>query len=439
MNLVRTVKKILRYTLLLIVLLVAIVMIVLFGPALLKNWVTYPKLEKERAQLWAKYKKPDQYIGREVFQGALHVHSYWSHDSRGTLPEILDAAKKANLDFIFYSDHARGKLDTFPRGYGGVFDGVLMEAGTESGNGLMVNPFDSVVLDWNKETDTLIHEAVAGGGLVAYVHTERDHSWHNPDYQAMEIYNIHTDLLDEDGILPFLINNIVNGGRFKHWCYRELYDEQTAILNNWDSLNLSRQIVGIAGVDAHNNQGLRAHYLEDGRVEWVGSNAKTLTIREPGWLDKLLLGEPDAFGWAFKWELDTYYHSFNFVTNHVFCDTLSTINIKEHIIKGHVYISFESLARAKGFQYFTINQKDSVTGILGDSVRVADVNRLKAVSPLPVKYQLYNSGKLIDEVEEAYEYAYTINGKTGNYRIVALVNFNDQWIPWVYTNQIYIY
>jgi len=439
MNIGKVIMKIFKYILIILSSIILIGLIFLFGPSLWRRWVTYPNMEKERNELWSKYRQPEQFINKECFQGVLHAHTYWSHDSRGTLPEILDAAKEANLDFIFFSDHAHGKLDTFPRSYHGVFDGIIMEAGTESSNGLMVNPFDSVVLDWNIETEQLIHQVVANNGLVTYVHTENDHIWNNPDYQAMEIYNIHTDLKDENGILSFVVNNIVNGRKHKHWCYRELYDEQTAILNNWDTLNLHRHITGIGAVDAHNNQSFRARYTEDGKVEWVGSNAKTITVRAPNWFDKLMLGEPDKFGWVYKWELDPYYNSFHFDNNFVFCDTFSNVNIKENIIKGHVYVSFESLAKADGFQYFALNQDKNVTAILGDSVQIADVNALKAVSPFPVKFQLYHSGQLLDESDAGYEFSYALNGKSGHFRIVACIELNDNWIPWVYTNPIYVY
>jgi hypothetical protein len=439
MKIFRFIYKFFIFTLTMLLIIVAIGLLILFFPALKNKWITYPRLEKEQSALWTKYKKPTQFIQKEQYKGVLHSHTYWSHDSRGTLPEILTAAKKAELDFIFLSDHARGKSDTFPRSFHGVFDGIIMEAGTESSSGLMVNPFDSTVLDWNKDTEQLIHEVVTGGGLVTYVHTEKEHIWDNPDYQAMEIYNIHTDLLDEDGILSFVINNAVNGQRYKDWCYRELYDEQTAILNNWDSLNLQRRIVGIGAVDAHNNQSFRARYMEDGKVEWVGSNAKTMTIRKPNWFDKLMLGEPDEFGWAYKWELDPYFESFNFDNNHVFCDTFSNENIKENIIQGHVFVSFESLANADGFQYFSTNLQNSISAILGDSVCLENAQHLKAVSPFPVKFQLLNNGKIVNETDEQYEYSYATNGLSGNYRIVARLRLDDGWVPWIYTNPIYVY
>ncbi|MCK5467113.1 MAG: hypothetical protein KAI99_01345 [Cyclobacteriaceae bacterium] len=439
MKIKKIVKKFFIYTLLTLLAFIVILFVIHVGPSIWKNWVTYPKLEKERATLWSTYKKPQQYISLQEHKGVMHSHTFWSHDSRGTLPEILSAAKKAKLEFIFLADHKRNMLDDFPRGYHGVFDGIIMESGTESSTGLMVSPFDSVTLDWKKDEDQLINEVVGNGGLVTYVHTEDPHRWSNPDFQAMEIYNIHTDLLDEDGILPFVINNTVNGDKYRHWGYWELYDDQTEILANWDSLNLVRRIVGIGAVDAHNNQSFRARYQEDGLVQWIGPNADTIAVNKPGWKEKLLLGKPDEFGWSFKWEMDPYFNSFNFVNNHVFCDTFSSVNIKDNIIKGHVFLSFESLAEASGFQYFTTDNTNNITAILGDSVALEDVTYLKAVSPYPVKYQLFKNGELMDTKEDVYEYEFAINKSPGNYRIEARLKLNNHWYPWIFTNPIYVY
>ncbi|XOV94086.1 MAG: hypothetical protein ACFHWX_05140 [Bacteroidota bacterium] len=418
------------------------VLIILFkiSPALWNRWVVYPQLEKERAALWDQYKKPEQAIPLSSYNGVLHAHTFWSHDSRGLLPEILDGAKQAGLKFIFNSDHKRSQLDTFPRGYQGVYDGIIIESGTEHSTGLMISPFDSVVVDWNKPESDIMRDISQNGGLVTYVHSEDPHHWESPYYQAMEIYNIHTDLKDEDGgILAMMINGTINGGKYRHWAFREIFDEQTAILQNWDRLNENRRVVGIAGVDAHNNQNFRAHRLENGLIEWVGPNADTLVIREPNWFDKLMMGEPDKYGWAFKWELDPYFNSYNFSNDYVFCDSLTNTNIRDNIKKGHVFVSFEHLAKGQGFQYFALNSADSLTAILGDSVSISQVNSLKVLSPYPAKFQLFKDGAITDESEPGYEYSYSLNGAPGNYRIVARVLLDDQWLPWIYTNPIYIY
>jgi hypothetical protein len=401
------------------------------------KWVIYPRLERELKQLSEQYRTPEAIIPLPSFQGALHAHTYWSHDSRGVLEEILPAAKDAKLDFVFFSDHKRHALDSFPRSIRGIYEGILFEPGTES-NLLMVNPLRETVLDWNKPQDTLIWEVVENGGLVLYLHTEMDHDWSNPHYQGMEIYNIHTDLLDEKGIFPFLLNSIVNGRKFKHWTYREIFDEQTDILTLWDSLNQHRKIVGYGAPDVHNNQSIRARYLEDGTVEWVGSNAKTIGIVEPGWKEKLLLGEPDMAGWAFKWELDTYYHSFKYVQTHIFTDELSSRSIKEGLEQGRAFVSFENLLEAKGFQFFGLAKDGTLSGIMGDSISVADVAQIRAISPYPVDFELIKNGKIIDSAEKSYTFDYQIT-EHGNYRIVCRIRLNGKSVPWLYTNPIYLY
>ena len=404
-----------------------------------RHWITYPRLEKQRAEIWLKYQKPGKIIELKEYKGILHAHTYWSHDSRGTLEEILPAAKHAKLDFLFFSDHPHGDLDTFPRSYHGTYDGIIIEPGTESSDGVMVCPMDSVVLDWGEGMDTIIKKVVDAGGLALYVHTEKPHDWDNPDYQAMEIYNIHTDMLDEEKLAPLIINFVVNGKKYKHWAYREMYDEQTEILANWDSLNMKRKIVGMAAPDAHNNQNIRARYLDNGLVEWVGPNANTIVIKEPGLREKLLCGQPDPAGWIFKFDVDTYYASFNYVNTHIFCDTLSNTSIKNHLVEGHAFIAFENLAEATGFQFYAGDHENNVIGILGDSVLTTSVSKLHATSPYPVQFKLLRDGTVIDQVNNVYTYEYNIDSVSGNYRIVASLLFGKKWTTWVLTNPIYVF
>ena len=88
------IKKIVLRTLFVLVIIILIIIAIVAGPYLWKNWVTYPCLEKERAELWTKYKEPHKYINLNEYKGVFHMHSYWSHDSRGVLNEILPAATR---------------------------------------------------------------------------------------------------------------------------------------------------------------------------------------------------------------------------------------------------------------------------------------------------------------------------------------------------------
>ncbi len=416
----------------------AVLLLVLyhFLPGLWNYFITYPRLEGEIAALQQKYKQPLQISSLKQYRGLLHTHSYWSHDSRGVLGEIIPAAKKANIDFIFFSDHERAKLDTFPRAYSGFYNGILMVPGTEN-NDLLVWPLKESVIDWQTPNPQLIKQVIAAGGLVFYPHCEDKRDWHNPDYQAMEIYNIHTDIKDES-YADIFFNTIINQGKYRHWVYRELFDEQSTILARWDSLNLKRRIVGFSAVDAHENQNIRARYLADGRVEWLGPNANPIDTTEAGLLEKLLLSEADENGWAFKMYLDTFYNSYYFVNNHVLADSLDQSNIAKHILQGHLFISFASLADAEGFLFYANDKSGRLAAILGDEIAVQNVGNLAAVSPFPGRFRLLRNGKIIDEKIDIYTYNSADVVQSGNYRLEVALRIDAKWVPWIYTNPIYI-
>ena len=80
-----------------------------------------------------------------------------------------------------------------------------------------------------------------------------------------------------------------------------------------------------------------------------------------------------------------------------------------------------------------------LSAILGDSVSVGNVAVLKAASPLPVKFQLIQNSKIINESEERYDFEYSPEREPGNYRLTARIRLRNQWIPWIYANPIYIY
>jgi len=441
MKIVKKIVSILLKVLFGLVGLTVLAVLIYAVPWIWRRISVYPKLEKEKMTIQSQYKKPKNYISQRDYNGILHMHSYWSHDSRGMLKEILPAAKQAKLEFLFFSDHPRSKLDTFPRSYSGVFDGIIFEPGTETSEGLMVCPMDSIVLNWNRPQSEIMKQVVDMGGLSLYLHTEKPHDWEDPNYQMMEIYNIHTDLLDEDGsILPLIVNFAINGKKYSHWAMREIYDEQTKIMANWDRLNTKRRITGIGAADAHNNQNIRARYNDEGMVEWYGPNADLLATVKPGVKEKLLLSkEPDEAGWSFRFETDAYFTSFNYVNTHVFCDTLSNVNIKDNLVSGHAFVAFENLAFADGFQYFATDSGDQLNAIMGDSITINSVKKLKAVSPFPVQFKLVKDGKVLDVSDDLYEYEFEPNSTPGNYRIEAHLKLKGEYIAWVLTNPIYVY
>ena len=432
------VKTIFKYLFLSITACILIVLVWAFSPPLWRHWVTYPRFEKQVTAFQKLRKEPADRTGLHTYRGVMHAHSYLSHDSEGTLYEIIPAAKNNGINFIFLTDHPRGNIDTIPSGYRGYYDGVLIEAGSEK-QGFDCWPLDSTIINWKENKDTIAKKIVAGGGIIFYAHTEEPHNWGNPDYQGMEIYNFHTDTKDES-LTPHILNFIVNGNKYRPWALRQMFDEQTTILARWDSLNMKRKIVGFSAVDTHENQNIRARYLKDGRVEWVGPNANVIDTMKVRFWNKWLYGKPDGSGWIFKWMVDTYDTGFNYITNYVLADTLTVQSLAAHIKKGHLYTAFKSLGDAKGFMYYSSNDRDSITAITGDSVRIDQVKTLRAVSPLPGQFRLIHDGKAVHDSDgEDFQYSWSEPMKKGAYRIEMHIRLKDNYIPWLYSNPIYVY
>ena len=431
------IKKIFRF-LLWILGLILLLTVISFSPGVWHNWVTYPKYEREITAFQKLRKEPVPLTKLNTYRGVMHVHSYLSHDSKGTLDDIIPAAKTDGIDFIFLTDHPHGRLDTLPKGYHGYYNGVLIEPGTEN-DGFDTWPLRPSVIDWKLNKDTVAKNIVSKGGIIFYAHTEEPHNWSNPDFQGMEIYNFHTDTKDQSPI-PIILNVIINGSKYRHWVMREFFDEQTPILARWDSLNRIRKIVGFSAVDAHENQNYRARYLKDGRVQWIGPNAKPVDTMEVKFWNKWLFEKPDKSGWIFKWLVDTYQASFNYITNYVIADTLSTPSLAENMKKGHLFTAFKSLADAKGFLYYTVNKNDSVNAILGDSVKIDQVKTLNAISPFPGQFRLIHDGKTVNiSSDENYRFTWSEPLEKGAYRIEIHLKLQGKLIPWLYSNPIYIY
>ncbi|MCY1723200.1 hypothetical protein OU798_22820 [Prolixibacteraceae bacterium Z1-6] len=435
----RTFLKVLKYLLYSILVVVLLLLVVALAVPVWRNLVTYPKLEKEIAEFQKLRKKTHKTTQLNTYRGVMHVHSFWSHDSEGKLSDLIPAAKKNGIDFIFLTDHPHGNIDSFPRGYNDFYDDVLILPGSEK-QGFAAWPLqDSVVIDWSIDKDSVLKNIVKNGGIVFYAHTEEPHNWDNPWYHGMEIYNFHTDTKDEK-LAPNILNFIVNGKKYRIWALRQMFDTQTPILALWDSLNTQRKIVGYSAVDTHENQNFRARYLNDGRVEWIGPNANPIDTVQVNFRNKWLFHEQDSSGWIFKFMIDTYMEGFDYITNYVFAESLTVESLAHHIKQGHLYTAFKSLGDASGFNYFAKNQNGNTKAIPGDSLAINELNSLHAVSPLPGQFRLILDGETINISDiDKYEYTFTNLNDKGAYRIEVQINLNGKYVPWIYSNPIYIY
>ncbi len=148
------IKRIFNYFFLTLFSLILVFLIIVFTPALWRHWVTYPRLEKQVSEFQKLRKETPELTTLRTYRGVMHVHSYLSHDSEGTIYDLTTAAKTDGISFIFLTDHPRYDLDTIPKGYHGNYDGVLIESGSEK-QGFDCWPLDSTVINWKINKDTV--------------------------------------------------------------------------------------------------------------------------------------------------------------------------------------------------------------------------------------------------------------------------------------------
>ena len=55
---------------------------------------------------------PPPIEGYREYRGVVHAHTWLSHDSTGTVEEILEAASSAYLDFLITTDHYTPRIFT---------------------------------------------------------------------------------------------------------------------------------------------------------------------------------------------------------------------------------------------------------------------------------------------------------------------------------------
>ncbi len=136
-------------------------------------------------------------------RAVLHVHSAFSHDSRGTLDEIVAAAKEAGVRVIMFNEHPASGFDYFIDGHRGFKDDVLLIPGAETG-GFLAYPRESI-----QDSKTLSPQAFSDlvrttGGLVFLCHLEERMDWDIANINGTEIYNTHADVKDESRFLVSL-------------------------------------------------------------------------------------------------------------------------------------------------------------------------------------------------------------------------------------------
>lgn len=389
----------------------------------------------------------------------MHSHSEISHDSEVTFPEIVAALKVAQCNFIFLTDHVvEGKAD-YSLGWRGIHDGILFVQGYEMKEGFM--PWglpEGTVLNNNEDPAELAKKIRELGGVLCLGHCEAPRPWDIPEIDGMEIYNIHTDLLDElmekHSRIEVGKEMVMNLWSLPDQTLRYMFDWWVLgmLVQKWDELSLHRKITAIAANDCHQNVGVQAFYTADDSFMLIDTGhsnpEKKIWEHKLNFLTRLPLrlffGPLEPGKRLFRIDTDPYSRSARFVNTHLLAKELSEPALLDAVRAGRAFVAFNMIGDAAGFAYVARGGGQQVT--MGETIPLSADLKLVAESPLPCRFSLMRNGKKVADGNEGRTFEYTVTAP-GKYRIQADLavpgelavtgeSFARDMAPWVLTNPI---
>ena len=186
--------------------------------------------------------------------GILHVHTNASCGS-GSLPQVIAAAKDADLSFLAITDHNRAMslaavAEADPPEFA-VIDGE--EVSTSTGHFLALGLSDVWPRGSSYDADSLLASTRRAGAVnfIAHPFGLRDHwhDWDSANYDGMEIWNDDA-VWRQNNALEMAASFLLYPLNPRLALVR-LARTPRENLAKWDELQQSRHVAGICGSDAH--------------------------------------------------------------------------------------------------------------------------------------------------------------------------------------------
>ncbi len=366
---------------------------------------------------------PPPLAGYLEFRGVMHAHTHLSHDSTGTMTEILAAARAAKLDFLALTDHYSPQI--FSEGFESRQDSILVLRGMEVALGCMrwsgltrrcasvlaiglkepLAPGANEQWDWDE-----LFKAIRAQGAVSVIAHPRGmmNAGYFPYADGIEIYDIADTVRERVVDIPrHAMNMALEGGDYHDEIVAQALAERSNWnLVEWDRFTRTRRCLGVAGNDAHQNLKIFGRQVDPYPLAFRALNMYVLVPAEA----------PQGI------------KAFQGITREKLLTALRA---------GHAFAAFNLLADAAGFQFAGYPSGGGPpVAIMGDDAAAEDVLHLVVKSPAPALLELLRDGVPVRR-QEGRELRYRID-RPGVYRVEASVKIADRWLPWVYTNPIYI-
>jgi hypothetical protein len=375
------------------------------------------------------------------FRANMHVHSAFSHDSRGKIDDIVNAAKKVNTRVLMFTEHPSDKYDYFKDGHQGMRDGVLLIPGAET-EGFLVYPTQSMKGLGKLKPQELCDFVVTRGGLMFVSHLEERMSWDISGVTGNEIYNTHADFKDEKALVGAMRNPlwIFKTGelirKYPQEVFSALQDYPKDYLHRWDELCVRVPHTGMAANDSHQNVGVVAKIGEGSKIiveDALGEKVATLDPAKVPLLAPLTLGKKPG-DVIFDVRLDRYQYSLGHVGTHLLLTEVKKKEVWDALRNGRAYVSFDWLADPTGFD-FAATVRDQRYEMGGRFPLEREDMKLTAQAPLPVHWKLVQNGKVVKESKgNRFEH---VTQELGVYRIEAWLDVAGEPMIWILSNPIY--
>lgn len=321
------------------------------------------------------------------WKGVVHCHSYLSHDSEGTVAEIVAAAHAARIDFVMMTDH---QTDASIRdGARGMMDGVLFVVGAEirtPQGTVMAFPLQAPLRRW-QSAGALVAEAGRQGAVAFLCHAENTRAWDVDGLCGVEIVNLHAGAVGADRIEMLLWGFLLPlRATFGLICQRD-----PAVFAAWDrQLGRRHPFTPVGGNDAHAN------------VRIFGPLGGTI---------------------------GTYCEVFLTLSTHVLAERLDEASVVEAMRAGRTYVCFDLFGEGTGFDFHA--EDGARVAPPGATVPSSPELRLVARAPRPGHLRFLCDGVVCCEGDGlALELAAP---PPGVYRVEVV---STGGVPWIFSSSI---
>lgn len=371
----------------------------------------------------------------------LHVHSHWSHDSQGTIDEIVVAAKAVGTSVLLFTEHPAKHYDFLVDGHRGTRDGVLMIPGAEM-NGFLTWPTISL-RDVTPTSPQELADLVLGReGQIFVSHLEERMDWQIQGVTGTEIYNTHADFKEEKRLLSALKNPIRMMQladvfrRYPQESFAALQKYPQDYLKRWDQLCQLSAHTGISANDAHQNIGIVVRWIEGNRGRLEDAAGKPLIDVDLSFVpDSEQLRQNRRPGDVISsLYLDPYEVSLRHVGTHLLLTELSESAVRDCLDAGRCFVAFDWIADSTGFNFAAV--VDSVRSEMGSQISMESGMLLTAQAPLPVEWRLMKDGQCVAE-SQGRTFEFPVE-QAAVYRTEAWLNVAGERTIWILSNPIYV-